>query len=71
MLPHLAAGDSTNYDTKGDEKMKAVLAQMPALLPAPFLKQAPPTTNGAGVVAAAQSCHCKPAKTINSAETQT
>ncbi len=47
-LPHSAASDSTDYDAEGNEQMKQVLGQMPALLPPPFLKQALPATSRAG-----------------------
>ncbi len=47
MPPHSVAGDSTDYDTEGDEQMKQVLAQMPALLPVPSLAKSPPVASRA------------------------
>ncbi len=48
--PHLHDSDSTDYDTKGDNCMNQVLAEMPlpSLLLAPSLLQLLPATSGAG-----------------------
>ncbi len=52
MPAHSVAGDSTDYDTETDEKMRQVLAEMPPLttLPlAPSLPQPPAAGSGAGL----------------------
>ncbi len=45
---HSHSGDSTDYNTEGDEQTKKVLAQMPLLPPVPALSKAPPAASRAG-----------------------